>query len=229
MRPTLRLHGAASTVDALVAPHAAAVEEATGVRLSVERSNAGKGLRDLVEGRCDLALASASLDATIAAARSAGLSTVPRDLRLHVAATSEVVFVVHPSNPVRRLSREQLRDLHCGRIASWEDVGGPDLPVAVVTDAAASATRALVRQVVLGGAEYAPSARAVAAVAELNDEVARIPGAIGALGRELADPSRVAVVETAKVERPLAFVSAGAPSPDAAYVIEAFRREAARR
>jgi phosphate transport system substrate-binding protein len=227
--PRLRLHGAASVVDGLVAPHAAAVEKATGIRLSVDRSNAGKGLEDLAEGRCDLALASASLEATIAAGRAAGLAAPPADLRMHVAATSEVVFVVHPSNPVRRLRWDQLRALHTGAIASWKDVGGPELPVVIVTDALASATRALVRQVVLGGAEYAPGARAVAAVAQVNDEVARIPGAIGALGRELADPARVAVVETDKLERPLAFVSVGAPSADAARVIEAFRAAAARR
>jgi phosphate transport system substrate-binding protein len=226
--PVLRLHGAASVVDGLVAPNAAAVEKATGVKLVVDRSNAGKGLRDLVEGKCDLALASASLEATLAAARTAGLAAPAPDLRMHVAATSEVIFIVHPSNPVRRLTWEQLRDIHTGKIASWKDVGGPDQPIAVVTDAAASATRGLIRQVVLGGADYAPAARAVAAVAEVNEEVSRNPAAVGGLGREFADPARVAVVETRKLERPLAFVSVGEPGADAARVIEAFRARAAR-
>lgn len=221
-RTRIRLHGAASVVDGLVAPHAAAVERATGIALAIDRSNAGKGLRDLVEGRCDLALASASLEATLDAARAAGLAAPAPDLRLHVVATSEIVFVVHPSNPVRRLTREQLRDVHTGRIGSWRDLGGGDLAIAVVTDAAASATRALVRQVVLGGAEYAPGARAVAAVRDVNREVARDPAAIGGLGREFVDPARVAVVDTAKVERPLAFVSVGAPGEDAARVIAAY-------
>jgi len=224
----VRLHGAASVVDSLVRPHAAAVEKATGLRLAVDRSNAGKGLVDLVEGRCDLALASASLEATLEAARAAGLASELPDLRMHVVATSEVVLVVHPSNPVRRLSWEQIRDIHTGKIASWKDVGGSDLPIAIVTDAAASATRGLIKQVVLGGSEYAPGARAMAAVAEVGEEVARNPAAIGGLGREFADPARVAVVETRRVERPLAFVSVGPPSGNAARVIEAYRTEVAR-
>lgn len=224
----LRLHGAASVVDTLVAPHAAAVEQATGIPLAVERSNAGRGLLDLVEGKCDLALASASLEATIAAARTAGLAAAPPDLRLHVAATSEVVFIVHPSNAVRRLSWEQLREIHTGRWTTWREVGGQDLAIAVVTDAAASATRALIRQVVLGGADYAPGARALAAVAEVNEEVARNPAAIGGLGREFVDSARAAVVETPRIERPLAFVSVGEPNADAARVIEAFRTRASR-
>jgi phosphate transport system substrate-binding protein len=224
----LRLHGAASTVDSLVRPHAEAVQRRAGIALAVERSNAGKGLADLVQGRCDLALASASLEATVAAARAAGLAGDLPDLRLHVAATSEVVFVVHPSNPVRELSWEQLRDIHTGKVARWSELGGRDEPIVVLTDAAASATRGLVKQVVLGGAEYGSGAIALAAVRDVNDRVAVTPTAIGALGLEFVDPARVAVVRTRKVERPLAFVSIGAPGPDALRVIDAFREAAAR-
>jgi phosphate transport system substrate-binding protein len=222
----VRLHGAASVVDSLAKPHAAAVEKATGLRLVIDRSNAGKGLRDLVEGKCDLALASASLEVTLEAARTAGLTGAVPDLRMHVITTSEVVFIVHPSNPLRKLTREQIRDIHTGRITRWKEVGGPDLPIAVVTDAAASATRGLIKQVVLGGSEYAPGARAVAAVAEVNEEVARNPAAIGGLGLEFADPKRVAIVETKKVERPLAFVTVGQSGEKEAKVIEAYRAQA---
>ena len=217
----VRLHGAASTVDSLANPYAATVEKATGLALVIDRSNAGKGLRDLVEGKCDMALASASLDATIEAARKAGLAGALPDLRMHVVSTSEVVFVVHPSNPVRKLTWEQLRDIHGGKIARWSELGGPDVGIAVVTDAAASATRGLVKQVVLGGAEYVSTARAVSAVALVAEEVAGNPAAIGGLGREFAD-RRVVIVETRKLERPLSFVTVGPPGPREAKVIEAY-------
>jgi phosphate transport system substrate-binding protein len=213
-------------VDSLAKPHAAAVEKATGLRLTIDRSNAGKGLRDLVEGKCDIALASAPLEATLEAARAAGLSGALPDLRMHVIATSEVVFIVHPSNPVRKLSWEQIRDIHTGEIARWKEVGGRDVPIAVVTDAAASATRGLIKQVVLGGSDYAPGAHAVAAVAEVNEEVAKNPGAIGGLGSEFADRKRVCVVETKKVERPLAFVTVGPPGEKQKKLIEAYRAQA---
>jgi phosphate transport system substrate-binding protein len=221
--PAVRLHGAASVVDSLVRPHAEAVERRTGLALAVDRSNAGKGLRDLVEGRCDLALASASLETTIAAARAAGLSGAVPELRLHVAATSEVVFVVHPSNPVKALTWEQLRDIHTGRVVRWSEVGGRDEAIAVFTDAAASATRGLLKQVVLGGAEYGPDVTALAAVKDVNDRVAATPAGVGGLGLEFVDPARVAVVRTARIERPLAFVSAGRPSDAAQRVIDAYR------
>jgi phosphate transport system substrate-binding protein len=214
-------------VDSLAKPHAAAVEKMTGLKLVIDRSNAGKGLRDLVEGQCDIALASASLEATLEAARTAGLTRAAPDLRMHVISSSEVVFIVHPSNPVRKLTWEQIRDIHTGKIARWKELGGPDVAIAVVTDAAASATRGLIKQVVLGGSEYAPGARAVAAVAEVNEEVAKNPAGIGGLGREFADPKRVALVETKKVERPLAFVTIGQPGQKEAKVIDAYRAQVA--
>lgn len=44
----------------------------------------------------------------------------------------------------------------------------------------------------------------------MNEEVAKTPTAIGGLGREFADPKRATIVETKKVERPLAFITVGA-------------------
>lgn len=216
------LCGAASAIDGLVGPHRPAVERATGIAVAVEKSTAGKGLKDLVEGRCDAALISASLGACLEAARAAGLQMPAPDLRVDVVATSEVVFVVHPSNPVRRLSWEELRDIHLGKIGSWARLGGRDRPIAVYTDAAASATRALVKQALLANADYAAGARALSAVKEVAAAVARDEAGVGAVGAEFVVPE-VRVVETGKLERPLAFVTRGEPSDAVRRVIEAYR------
>lgn len=222
----VRIHGAASFFDSVVAPYRAAVEEATGIALAVEKNNAGKGMKDLAEKRCDMAMVSASLEASVAAAKAAGMGTTPAGLQMHLVATSEVVFVVHPANPVKSLSWDQLRDVHTGAITTWSQLGGKDQPIVVYTDAAASATRGLVKQVVMKNAEYAPAARAVGFVKEVNDRVAQDEAGIGALGLEFADPEQVAIVRTQKVERPLAFVSVGAPTPAMRKVIDAFRARA---
>lgn len=224
----LRIQGAASTFDSLVKPARAAVEKATGVSLVLERTNAGKGILALVEGRCEASMASASLEATVAAARQAGLAKEVPDLRYHVIGASEVVFVVHPSNPVKALTWAQLKDIHTGKITSWKQVGGKDEPIHVYTDAKASATRGLVKEVVLAKAEYAESAKAVEVVKLVNDEVAKDPAGIGALGKEFADPAMVRVVESTKVERPFALVTKGEPSPALKAVIEAYRAEGQR-
>ncbi|BCS53512.1 substrate-binding domain-containing protein [Geobacter sp. SVR] len=218
----VRLSGAASVVSDLITPNKAVVEKTTGHTLTVTTSTAGKGLIDLVEGRSDASLASASLEATIQAAKSAGLKDAPANLKLHVVGTSEVVFIVHPSNRVTRLSWEQIRDIHTGKITNWKELGGKDLPITVYTDAKASATRGLIKQMVMGGQEYASHGKAVDFVKKVNDDVAQDEAGIGGLGIGFVDRNKVTIVESKKVERPFAFVTLGEPSALLRTVIDAY-------
>ncbi len=221
---TVRLNGAASVVDSLIAPHQAAVEKATGMKLAVDKSNAGKGLIDLADGRCDASLASASIETVVNAAKAAGRTIDPAPLRMSVIKSDEIVFVVNATNPVRSLTRQQVVDLHTGRITNWKDVGGPDLPVQVVTDTTSSATRGLIKGEVLKGQDYVATARAVH-IEQVAPEVAKQAGAIGGLGKGFVKPG-VEIVKTDKVERPLGLITIGAPSPQVQRVIDALKKAA---
>jgi phosphate transport system substrate-binding protein len=223
---TVSLHGAASMIDSLIMPNKAAVEKKTGYTLIVLKSNAGQGLIDLADGKCDAALASASLDVIVKAAKSAGRDIDASKLVLSVAASDEVVFIVHPSNPVTKLTWDQLRDIHTGKITNWNEVGGKDAPIIVFTDAASSATRGLIKQVVMGNQEYSARANTLDFVAKVNDMVATNTNAIGGLGKGFVKLDQVKVIESKKVERPLGFITVGEPSEAVRQVIEAFRAEA---
>ena len=224
----VKLSGAASVVDSLVEPHKNAVEKATGYQLIVDKSNAGKGLINLINGKCDAAMTSASLEATTQAAKAGGLDRALPELQVHVIKKSEVVFIVHPTNSVKSLSWEQIRDIHTGLIANWREVGGKGLPITVYTDAEASATRGLIKQVVMGGSEYAATVKAVDFVKQVNDRVAQDESAIGGLGLGFVEPGKVSVIATNKVERPLGFITIGTPSKKVRKVIDAFRDESAK-
>jgi len=224
----VKLNGAASVVTDLIAPHQKAVEKTTGLTLIVNKSNAGKGLIDLIDGTCDAAMASASLDSIVKAAQSAGLTKPVPDLKMHVLAKSEVVFIVHPSNSVKSLTWEQIRDIHTGKIANWKELGGKDQKITVYTDAKASATRGLIKQVVMANSEYAASARAVDFVKEVNDKVAMDESGIGGLGLGFVDSGKVSIVTTKKIERPLGFITIGAPSAKVQKVMDAFKAVSAK-
>jgi phosphate transport system substrate-binding protein len=222
----IKLFGAASTADRLIMPNKAAVEKKTGVALVVAPSNAAKGLVDLVDGKCDAALSAASLETTVQAAKTLGRDIDASKLTITVVASDEIVFIVHPSNKVTRLTWEQLRDIHTGKIRNWKEVGGKDSVIIVFTDAASSATRGLIKQSVMGGKEYSPEAKALDAVKKVNDMVAVTPDGIGGLGKGFVTPGEVKIIESKKVERPLGFITIGQPRGDMKKVIEAFRAEA---
>jgi phosphate transport system substrate-binding protein len=43
-----------------------------------------------------------------------------------------ISVIIHPSNPVRELSKPQLRKLFSGDVTNWNQLGGPDLPLKLV-------------------------------------------------------------------------------------------------
>jgi phosphate transport system substrate-binding protein len=222
----VRLSGAASMVTGLIGPGKAAVEKATGDTVSVASSNAGKGLIDLVDGKCDASLASAEISTVVKAAQALGREVDGSKLKMTVVASDEIVFVVHPSNKVTKLTWEQLGDIHTGKIVNWKEVDGNDAPILVFTDAEASATRGMIKQVVMKNKEYASSAAALDHVSKVNDMVALHPNSIGGLGKGFVKTGQVAVVETKKIERPFGFITIGEPRGEVKKVIEAYRKEA---
>lgn len=219
----VRLSGSSTTAETLIQPRKAAVEALSGHTLMIAASSTGRGLADLAAGRCDAALVSEPLDIAIEAARLAGAQIDPADFVMHPVAQDSVAFVVHPSNPVEQLTGQQLRDIHTGRITNWREVGGPDLPIVVVTNTITGGTPALVRAAVLKGDAFAGSCQQVDSIKLVSARVATLPGAIGATNSSFTTTSEVKVVRTAPLRRPLGFVTRRASSPEIERVITAFR------
>jgi phosphate transport system substrate-binding protein len=220
---TVTLHGATTVLNVVVNPHRAAVEKSTGHSLAIVGNATGKGLVDLTDGKADAAMVSEPLDIAVAAAEAAGKKVDPKTLQMYELRKDEIVFITHPSNPVTKLTWEQLGDIHTGKITNWKQVGGKDQPITVYSDAVTGGTRAMVKKVVMGGAEYGPGVKAMTSVSRVAEMVAKDDSGVGGLGKGFVDTSKTKVVQTNKLERPLALVTVGEASPKVKQVIEAFR------
>lgn len=81
----------------------------------------------------------------------ADLVTLPpeaKDLASVVVARDGIAVVVHPDNAVKDLSLAQIRDLFSGKIKNWQEVGGGDHVVTVVSRETGSGTRSSFEQIV---------------------------------------------------------------------------------
>jgi len=57
----------------------------------------------------------------------------PEDVREEQMELSGLVVIAHPSNPVNELTRNQIRKIYAGEFTNWNQVGGPDIAVKVMT------------------------------------------------------------------------------------------------
>jgi len=223
---TVKMTGASTVLNVVISPSKGAVEKSTGHTLQIVGSGTGKGLVDLVDGSSDIAMISEPMDIAVEAAAVAGKKVDPKTIQFFELKKDEIVFVVHPSNPVAKLSWEQLRDIHTGKIANWKEVGGKDLPIVVYSDAATGGTRAMVKKIVMAGAEYGPAVKAQTSVKRAAEMVGTDEAGIAGAGKGFVDATKNKIVETKKLERPLALATLGAPKPAAKAVIDAFAKEA---
>jgi phosphate transport system substrate-binding protein len=105
-------------------------------RLSVTGGGSGTGIAALINGTADIANASRQIkEEEIAEAQSNGI--FPRE---HVVARDAIAVVVHPSNPVDALSIDQISDIYQGSITNWNQVGGQDRPIVLLSRESNSGT-----------------------------------------------------------------------------------------
>lgn len=221
---TIKLAGATTVLNVVVAPHRAEVEKATGHQLEINANATGKGLVDLAEGRAEASMVSEPLDIAVAAAETAGRKIDMHRLKMYELRKDEIVFIVNARNPVTKLTLAQLSDIHTGRITNWKQVGGKDLPITVYSDAVTGGTRAMIKKVVMGGVDYAPEVKSLTSVSRIADLVPGDESGIGALGKGFVKKDgKARIVETTKIERPLAIVTLGDAAPKVQQVIDAYK------
>ena len=71
---------------------------------------------------------------------SRSLKPEEQDLQAHAIAWDGVGVILHVSNPVAALSRQQIIDIYTRKITNWNAAGGRDAPVTIVNKAEGRST-----------------------------------------------------------------------------------------
>lgn len=216
----LKVHGSSTVAGGVLVPNKAAIEKETGLTLTIVANGSGNGLMDLASGKADVAMISAPLveeaDAlnkkTPGSLDTKGFAEFP----IGLFATR---IIVNAKNPVKTLSEPQIRDIFAGKISSWKDVGGPDLPIVVVAEGPGSGGRTLMESRLLNGAAMTDKLQAVQGVGQVAQVVGQNPGAIG-YGNPATITSAVNAIPGSEVYQPLILVTKGAPNADAKKLID---------
>jgi len=106
------------------------------VKISISGGGSGEGIKALIDGTTDIADSSRFIkNEEVKLAVEKGAYPVPFAI-----AYDCIVPIVHPSNPVKNLTMDQLRAIYMGTIKNWKEVGGPALQIVVVSRDTSSGT-----------------------------------------------------------------------------------------
>lgn len=101
----------------------------------------------------------------------------------HVVAIDGLAIIVHPSNPVGELTKDQVARIFSGQYTHWNQLGGPDLPIRLYARDNKSGTWDTFKNIVLAKQyRLAPSARRFESNDRLSESVSSDMQAIGFVG-----------------------------------------------
>jgi len=194
------------------------------VTVTVGESGSGIGATALINGTCDVADMSRFMkDTEFRAAVEKKVLPVA-----HAIAMDGIAVVVHPSNPVERLTLAQLRDIYSGKIKNWHDVGGPDLEMVKVSRDTNSGTYETFESLVMAGTALASDTEHVGSNGQARTRVTTTPAAIGYVGLGFVKGLKALAIDGVRptkqtvatgeypISRPLFMFTNGYPKPGTA-------------
>jgi phosphate transport system substrate-binding protein len=149
-----------------------------GINVSVTGGGSGTGIAALLNGTTDICMASRKIK--------------PKEIKLAskkninpyetVVARDGIAVVVNTANPIDKLTIEQIGKIYTGRITNWNQVGGPDEEIIILSRESSSGTYVFFQEHVLKKQDYSPRARLMPATSSIIQSVEADKWSIGYVG-----------------------------------------------
>jgi len=186
-----------------------------GVQINVQGGGSSVGIEAAVTGAAQIG----------ASSRAVKAEETAKGLTATTIALDGIAVVVNPANTLTGLTTEQVMNIYLGNIKNWNEVGGPDAVITVVTREEGSGTRDAFSEIVLAKKDIIKTAIVQNSTGAVRTTVAGDKNAIGyvslsSLNQEVKalDINGAAANEanvkagTYKIQRPFIYVTKGAPS-----------------
>jgi phosphate transport system substrate-binding protein len=174
----IRIEGS-TTVGPIVDAFVEAMRQSdSGVRFTVKKTGSGDGAAALIDGRCEVAAMSRFMkDDEYKKANNTNRKLVPFTICM-----DGVCFIVHPSNRIRNLTKTQVADIYTGKIKSWKELGGADIPIVAISRDTSSGTYEVFHELAVNKAKLGNGIEYTNSNPQMFTRVSTTKGAIGYVG-----------------------------------------------
>ena len=147
-----------------------------GNKVQVTGGGSGTGIAALLNGTTDVASSSRPIkpDEASKVKQKFGVDAVET-----VVARDGVAIYVNEANPVKQLTREQIKAIYMGDVKSWKEVGGPDAPIVLYSRENNSGTYVFFKEHVLENGDFAPEAQTLPGTAAVVNAISKERFGIG--------------------------------------------------
>ena len=154
------------------------MQQAGAPDVSVTGGGSGTGIAALLNGTTDICIASREIKPEeLELAAEQGLEPVETTV-----ARDGIAVIVNPANPLNELTLEQIEKIYIGAYTNWQQAGGPDANVIVLSRESSSGTYVFFQERVLNRRDYTPAARLMPATSAIIRTVSEDDWAIGYVG-----------------------------------------------
>lgn len=160
-------------------------------KISITGGGSGVGIAGIRERSTDLAMISRK----VSLEEKYMLKNSHITLVEKVFAYDALAIIVHPSNPISQLTRQQVEDIYCGRITNWSEIGGANSKIIVYSRETSSGTHEFFKEMLLLNKNYAATVLNLPASGAIVQSVSQTPGAIAYLGLAYLNTSKIKAVD----------------------------------
>lgn len=184
--------------DTMVNMGAALAEEfmitTENVEVVVSGGGSGTGIASLINGSCDIAQSSRAM-------KQEEKDNAGKQGTLHevIVAFDGLAAVVHPSNPVKEMTLQDLAKIYRGEITNWKELGGNDATIVLLSRDTTSGTHVFFKEFVVQedgkvkGAEFADQTMMMPSTQSIVDELTNSVNGIGYVGLGYLKPGITAL------------------------------------
>ncbi len=154
------------------------------ISIYIEGGGSGRGIQSLIEGEIDICSSSRPMlpfEVRQLAERHQRLGMA------HLVAKDALSIYLNPSNPIKNLTLDQLKQIYTGEIANWQELNGLNHPILVLTRSPNSGTYYYFKDHVLLNEDYIDDAEIHYSTQSVVDVVSKNIHAIGYGGTAFGD------------------------------------------
>lgn len=208
----IRISAGGAPADSIIRPVTPFFEKVSGDKINLIFGGATISFKVFDRGESDVVFAGSSFDDLLAALKKESYEVKDKSIyNVETIGKSQIYLAINKDNPVKELSKEQIKGIFTGKIQNWKEVGGNDDLIMVITSTQNPATMGAFKKMALDGENYLKDCLDLPTYPEITNGIASNPNAIGFGPYSLGDQGNK-LPKIPDFVRPVIAVTKGKPS-----------------